>query len=232
MIILFVIIIFLLYLIVFKTNFFNIKTIKVLGNEQMAYDQIVNASLYNKGENIFEINIEDGENSIRRLPYVKNCNIKRNLPNSITIEIEEREKVATFSYRNNFAYIDEEGYILTIEEKKESSLPQITLEDNNHLETGDNLFQIVNINNLDEFILYSNELKLINIMKYINLTDNDNIMIQLNNNIKVAFGPFNNVKYKLRFLNSILEDIDSKNVKVSEILFNKGENPIIVRDNR
>ena len=228
--ILFAIIVLLLYLFIFKTNFFSIQTIKVLGNVQMSYDQIVNASLFNKGENIFKINIEDGENSILRLPYVKNCNIKRKLPNNIIIEIEERQEVANFSHGDHFAYIDEEGYILTIEEKKEGFLPQLTLEGNRHLKIGDNLFQLVNIENLDEFMIYSNELNLINIMKYINLTDNDNIMIQLNNNIKVAFGPFNNVKYKLRFLKSILEDIDSKNIKVSQIFFNKGENPIIVRN--
>lgn len=231
--VLFVIIALSLYLFVFKTDYFNIKTIEVLGNNKLDYDKIIKASLCRKGENIFKVDIGSGEDSLLRLPYIKSCRIKRSFPNKITIEIDEREEKAVLSYNNYFAYIDEEGYILSKEEKNgEILLPQIFGLENFEFEEGDNLFNVVDIDNIEEFISYSNELKLLGAMKYINLTDNNNIMIQLNSDIKVAFGPFNNVKYKLRFLDKILEDINNKNIKISQILFNKGDNPIIVRDNR
>lgn len=230
---LFAIILLLLYLFVFKTDYFNIKTIKVSGNKKLSYDKIVKASLCKKGENIFKVDISNGEDSLLRLPYIKSCNIKRNFPNKITIEVQEREETGILSYNNQFAYIDKDGYILSIREKSgEVSLPIIFGLENFKLEEGDNLYEIVDNNNIEEFIRYGNELNVLGVMKYINLTDIDNAKIQLNNDIKVAFGPFNNVKYKLRFLDKILEDINNKNIKANQILFNKGDNPIIVIDNR
>ena len=60
------------------------------------------------------------------------------------------------------------------------------------------------------------------------MTDNDNINIELNNGILVAFGTINNVKYKLNLLNEIVKDIDKKGLSCKMILMDRGDNPIIV----
>lgn len=230
---LFVIMIISLYLFTFKTDFFNIKNIEVLGNKKISYEQIVKASMSIKGENIFKTNIKKGKENLEKLSYLKNCTIKRNLPREIIIEIEERQELAILAYNNSYIYIDREGYILTIEEKKgESKLPEISGLELKGLEPGDNIFDMLDIANAEEFIAYSEELKLISYMKYINFLDEKNIMIELNDEIKVAFGPLDNVKYKLSFLYKILEDIDEKDIQIKQILFNKGSSPIIIRDNR
>ena len=229
---LFVLIITLIYLFAFKTSFFNIKSIKVVGNKKMSYDQIVKASLCVEGENIFKISKKSGEESLKRLPYVKDSKIKRKLPKELVIEVEERKEIAVIPYIGSFAYIDEEGYILSIEKSDEEvELPQILGLELNNLEVGNNLFDALNKDNINEFIVISDQSKLLSLMKFINFSDNNNMIIELKNGIKVAFGPLGNVKYKLSFLNKILEDIEVKKINAKQILLNKGGNPIIVIDN-
>ncbi len=97
------------------------------------------------------------------------------------------------------------------------------------LEAGDNIYSTLE-ESIEEFITYSEQSGLIKLMKYINFADNNNIMIELKDGIKVAFGPLNNVKYKLSFLNKILNDIEKKDIKVKQILLNKGDNPIVVTE--
>lgn len=230
---LFILILTLLYLFIFKTSFFNIKNIKVVGNHKMNYDKVVKASMCIQGENIFKINKKLGQESLNRLPYIKQSKIKRKLPKEIVIEIEERKEVAIIPYIGSFAYIDEEGYILSIEEKGgEIKLPQIFGLDLIDLEAGKNLFEQLEDDNVMKFIVLSKQGGLLSLMKYINFSDSNNIMIELKNGVKVAFGPIDNVKYKLSFLFNILEDVEKRNINIKQILLNKGSNPIIVTDDK
>ena len=220
-----------MYLFAFKTNFFHIDSIKVTGNDKMSYDEILNASTYIKGENIFNISKKKGQNSLEKLPYIKKAEVKRRLPRSIIIQIEEREEVATIPYIGAYIYIDEEGYILSIDEKKgEAELPQIFGIELIDVIPGENLFNEEDKQVYRQFIAFSRQRELLPLMKYINFSDNDNIMIELIDGIKVAFGPLDNVKYKLSFLSKILEDMDNKEIHAKQILLNKGDNPIVVTD--
>ncbi len=221
----------LIYLFVFKTDFFNIKKIEIIGNEKLNDDQILKASICMKGENIFKINKKYCEESINKLAYVKNTKITRKLPNTIKIEITEREEVAIISYIGAFVYIDEEGYVLKMEERKgDTVLPQVFGLELVDLQVGDCIFDSVEKSGNLDFLNLGKETKLLEQMKYINFSNEENTMIELNNGIKVAFGPLNNVKYKLSFLSKILKDIEEKELVVKQILMNKGENPIIVID--
>ena len=223
----------LLYLFAFKTRFFNIRNIKVVGNKKMDYDKVVKASMCIQGENTFKINKKLGEESLNRLPYIKQSKIKRKLPKEIIIEVEEREEVAIIPYIGSFVYIDEECHILSIKEKGgEVKLPQIFGLDLMDLEAGENLFERLGDNNMVDFIVLSKQTKLLSLMKYINFSDSNNTMIELKNGIKVAFGPMDNVKYKLSFLFKILEDVEKRSINVKQILLNKGDNPIIVTDDK
>lgn len=221
----------LIYLFAFKTNFFNIKDIKVVGNNKINYNQIVKASMCMEDENIFKINKNSGEEALEELPYIKKAEIKRQLPKGIVIDIEEREEIVAISHIGSFIYIDKEGYILSIEEKDEKiDLPQIFGLDLTELQLGKNVFQQIEDDNVIDFILLSNKAELLSKMRYINLSNKNSVMIELKDGIRVAFGPLNNVKYKMSFLFEILEDINKKDINAKQILLNKGDNPIILTD--
>lgn len=229
---LFIIIIILSYLFVFKTDFFVLSEITVEGNKKLNFVDIINASSCNIGENIFNIDIEKGEENLKLLPYIKDCKIKRQLPDKLIIEIEERKEVAVVEYLEHVFYIDNEGYILKIDNNKDVELPVIKGLDMVHYVEGDNIYQENYLNGLKEFIFYSEDLGILNIVNEIDLSNEEDINIELNDSTLVAFGPLNNVKYKLSFLIEILQDLEKKNIVARKIIFNKGENPIIVMDNR
>jgi len=230
---LFIIIIILSYLIVFKTDIFIVAEIVVEGNEKLSYEEVVKASTCNIGENIFKIDTKKGEDSLNLIPYVKSSKISRKLPDKILIEIEERKEVAVIQYLNLIYYIDIEGYILAIGENvNEVPLPKIKGIDMVSYGEGSNLYQEASMDNMEEFILYSENLNILKRIEEVDISNRDDIVIKLKDGILVAFGPLNNVKYKLSFLDGILDDVDKKGIEVKKILFDKGENPIIVMDNR
>ncbi len=220
------------YLFVFKTDVFHIKNIRVVGNEKLSYEDVVRASLCTKGENIFKISKKIGEESLNRLSYIKSSKIRRKLPDQIIIEIEERREKAIIPYIGSFIYIDQEGYILDVKENRKEGLPQIFGLDLKEPKIGENLFDLLKRKDISEFILFSDGSGLLSLMKYINFSDNKNTILELNDGIKVAFGPLDNVKYKLSFLYKILDDIEKKDINVKQILLNKGDNPIVVTDGK
>ncbi len=212
-----------------KTDFFNIVYIQVLGNNKTPKDTIIKASGIIKNENIFKLNIKSKQKSIKSLPYIKEAEIKRRLPNKIVISVVEREEKLEMVYLDSFIYLDEEGYILSIEdEKKEGFFPELKGLKVDKPKLGGNLFN--SYEGLKKFIISSDEVNVLKDFDKIDIKDKNNAIIELKIGTKVAFGDFNNIKYKLSFLNSILKDIDEKKLTCKYIYLNKGQNPIIVTE--
>ncbi|MBU5438173.1 FtsQ-type POTRA domain-containing protein [Tissierella sp. MSJ-40] len=221
----------LLIMLAFKTTFFNINNIKVIGNKKMTYDNLVNASLIKSGENIFKVSTRTGEKALKNLPYIKEAKIRRKLPKTIIIEVDERKEIALIKNISTFLYIDIDGYVLQAKNNNEDKLPIIVGLNIDNLKPSDNIYSQIENKEIIDLITVSNSLKILPEIETIDMTDNNNINITLNNGISVAFGGIDNVKYKLSFLSKILKDIEEKEISCKMILMNKGENPIIITDN-
>lgn len=100
------------------TPIFNIKNIKIVGNNQVTYDQILSLSELSKDTNIFKNSKSNIEKNIKRNTYINNVTIKRRLPDTIEITVEEKQKMFMLKFVNGYAYIDNQGYILEIVNKK------------------------------------------------------------------------------------------------------------------
>jgi cell division protein FtsQ len=213
-----------------KSDFFNIKKVNVDGNNILTDDIIIKASTINIGENIYKIKKSDVLNNIESLSYVKSANIKRKLPDTININIEERKRVVQLKMLSNYMLIDNEGYVLEVSDTRVDELPCFVGFNIENLEPGNKIsndeigMKLLDFFNEDELI------PTISAMNTINYDTNEEINIDLNNSISVAFGPLYNVKYKLRLLDKILNDIEKKQLKCNMIIMNKGENPILVLD--
>ena len=62
------------------------------------------------------------------------------------------------------------------------------------------------------------------------MEDIDSVNIKTNDDIKIAFGKLNNIRYRLNLLDSTLDYIKDEDISCTMILMDKGENPIIVTD--
>ncbi|MCR2042890.1 cell division protein FtsQ/DivIB [Anaerosalibacter massiliensis] len=231
----FLMIFFIFIMISFKTNLFNISSMEVEGNENLSEEEVVNAAGNYENENIFRVNTKKMEMNLKYHPYVKEANVKRKYPDKLVIKVLERKEKFIIPYMESYVYSDDEGIILRIESEADTKkIPAIKGIDIERPKVKDEVIvkNDRDLNNLKEIIQTADEFKLLHQIESINLSKKENINIELRNGIKVAFGPSNNVKYKLRYLYSILEDISKKDLNCKYIYFNKGENPIIVTDDK
>ena len=90
---------------------FNITDITVNGNNQVSTNMIINLSGLRKGENIFKFN-SAVEQKIKENTYIESVNIKRKLPGTVIISVEERTVKYQINLINSYVYIDKNGYIL------------------------------------------------------------------------------------------------------------------------
>ncbi len=213
-----------------KSDLFNISVINIEGNEKLSKNIIESASGIALGENIFKIKLRNGEKDIKKLSYTKDVNIKRKFPSTININITERKEVVQLKNISSYVLVDMEGYVLDFKDKREENLPVLNGFNINVLPS-ENIFDTEYGNELKDLINDEGNIEILKNFSEINFESYDNINIILNNGIVVAFGPLVDVKYKLRYLNEILKDIEKKQISVKMIIMNKGEKPIIVTNN-
>lgn len=95
-----------------KHPYFNIKNIEVSGNRNISSKEIVDLSRLFKGNNIFYINVRNGENNILSNPYISEVQIKRKLPATVQISIKEREALFYNTKDNKYFIVDKNGVVL------------------------------------------------------------------------------------------------------------------------
>lgn len=193
---------------------FNIKDIEVINNSQINTETIISLSQLQIGQNIFKYRKSKVKKDIKTNSYVEDIKIKRKIPSKVEITIQERQKNYNIEYLNEYAYINNQGYILEISEKKLQlplikgiSTEQEKMITGNRLDEQDlkkleTIIQIMNIcknYELDEKI-YSIDIK-----------DSDNYIIYLEDEKKtVNLGNESNLSNKMLYVSTILKENEGK----------------------
>lgn len=95
-----------------KLPYFNIKTIQVIGNENITQNDIILLSKISAGNNMFYIHLRDSENNILSNPYIYSAEIVRKIPSTIQINVKEREAVFYNTKDNKNLVIDKNAIVL------------------------------------------------------------------------------------------------------------------------
>lgn len=212
-----------------KSETFNIKKINVEGNSILSEEMIINSSRIFPGENILKTSMKESEEYIKHLPYIKDAQAKRKFPSTVNIHVSEREVLFQIKSLSSYVLLDKEGYALEIIDHRREDTPAFTGFNIEDLELGKDITSSEEGKSLADFF---NDEDLINIVKQFKTLDyvDGEINIDLFNGIGVAFGPLNNVKYKLKYMQELLIDIEKKQIATKMIIMNKGENAIIVTE--
>lgn len=200
-----------IFIILFKTNFFEIKQIFVSGNRAVSSDEVVSYSGIQIGDNIFKIKLSEAKEKIIKNPFIKDVSIDRKLPNKLTIDVMERKKLAAMLYMGMYFIIDKDCVILytahEIEDmyvidgfEFESFLKGKKIKVNNE----EDLKKIVELCNL----LESSNLTIVPKIAY----EDQNITLYINENFKVKFGRGENLSKRFTVFKAIYNDLASKNV--------------------
>lgn len=215
-----------------RTSLLDIKDITVEGNSRLSSQDIVEASGITVGENIIKANIGDGEDAVTELPYIETADIGRKFPGTVNIQVQERSPYMQFSYNYSFAVVDSKGVLLEYSIRRNNEIPLVKGFDWLDHKPGDELAETPIGVSLDDFFNDQEIRDIVMNFRDIEYDEEDNIKINLFNGVTVEFGPLHNVKYKLKVLQEIIEDVEEKNIPTKMIIMNKGEHPIVVRDEK
>ncbi len=193
---------------------FQIQTINVNNNEQIASETIVSLSELSTGQNIFQFSKNKTINKIKENPYIESVKIERKLPNQIQIQVQERKKDFNVEFLNGYIYINKQGYILeTSEQKIEAptiqgiSTPEDQIVPGNRLQTEDleKLEVVMQIMNIAQN--YELDTKITNI----DITNKNQYTMYIAEEKKTVYlGDKTNLSNKMLYVQAILEKNEGK----------------------
>lgn len=193
---------------------FNIQNIGVVNNSQLSLETIVSLSELSVGQNIFKFWKNDVENKIKSNAYIKNVELKREFPNKIQINVEEREAKFSIPVLGEYAYISTQGYILEITQN-ELNLPII-----NGISTKEEEIKVGNrlenkdLTELEIILKIMNAMKENQLDKEVTTIDisnkNDYIIYMQNEKKKVHLGDGSNLSNKMLYVIAIINEEKGK----------------------
>lgn len=109
------------------SSFFAVQKVVVVGASTLTGPEVVELAGIESGTNIFNIRTEDIKRRLLTVPAIAGVNVKRRLPGSVTLEIQERKPVAVVKTAGGLMAVDREGFCIAKADKLSSlKLPLIT----------------------------------------------------------------------------------------------------------
>ncbi len=218
--------IFLIIFTLIKVGLFKVNSIEVSGNKNTKTEDIIKQSKISKGSNLYFFQIKDSEESLKELPFIKSSKITNSIRGKIKIVVSEREKIAQIQDGNYFYPVDDEFRILEKTLQKDTT-PVIKGVKAKTYNIGDFIYQNEERQKLD-FLkqLFNVKFEIIPRISEITLNSGTATLLTTNG-IKIEFGSFSNVEYKLKLLKPILVDIEETGKDADTIYMEKGNDPIL-----
>lgn len=201
----------------FVSPIFNINEIVVEGNKKIETETIISLSELKMGNNIFKNDKKDIVEKIKTNPYINSVVIKRKLPTTIEIDIEERSVAYQIQVIDSYVYLDYQGYIL----EKSSQKANVPLIEGLRTEQ-ENLLNDKRISN-DDIENINAILKIIDSAKKLSLYDeitkikieNEEYVLEMENQKKQVFlGDSSNITNKMLYVQTILKSEKEKSGKI------------------
>ena len=196
---------------------FNIAKIEVTGNSKVQEENIKSLSRLKIGENIFKFNSSVISN-IKENAYIKNVEVKRALPDTVKIEVTEREVKYQINLINSYVYIDKYGYILENSAEKKAVPTIVGLKI-----TEDDLMKKTrlegkDIETLNKILKITEAAKIINIdniITEINTENDTDYVLYIESEAKTIYiGDTTNLTNKMLYIQKILQNEKGKSGKV------------------
>lgn len=180
--------------------FFKINTVTVTGHSVYSQKQIVEKSGITVGENLFRVDEEElSELLSKELPYIKSATIKRKLPDTLVLEVEETTGVACIKNNKSYVVLDSTGKVLDkAAAKLKEPLPVIKNVSTKNVEEG-SIIELDNKKRNDTLpqILSAIEKAELESLTEIDLKNVNDIKIKYDNRITLKIGSLTNIEKKL-----------------------------------
>lgn len=194
---------------------FSISTITIKGNKNVTNDEINKKLNVKNGDNIFLKNINEIKNNIKTITYVKDVEIIRSLPSTFIVNIEEREPSFIIEKGLEFAYIDNQGYIIDISQEKREGIPILQGEETTDEEIAVGKRMVVEdlkkLNTVLKIVEVSKSNDINNIISRIGIDGTNNYSIVFESRgITAHLGNCSDLSTRILEVKSILSEVEGK----------------------
>ena len=108
----------------YQTMVFGVDTIDVEGAVRLSTEEILDAAHIEENQMLWNIDLNQVEANLSNLPWIRAVRLKRVLPSSIEIEVDERAPAYSIQLDDGkFVLMDQEGVFLDRQIDEEGSLP-------------------------------------------------------------------------------------------------------------
>ena len=208
-----------------NSGVFNSENVEIKGNKYVESEYIIKSLDISNDKNIFRYNINDMEESLLDNKYIDEVEIKRSLPNTLKINIIEKEIVANLYNEEVYCYIDKEGnFIDKIDEDNKDNEVIVVNIDYNIIDSQEIKFK--NEENKKRLLYLLECIKEEGVYKKIENIDmkkNNSINMNTKDGINILLNSDEDLKYNISRLAMILADLQNKKQKGGEIDLSTGK---------
>ncbi|MBI5746552.1 MAG: FtsQ-type POTRA domain-containing protein [Nitrospirae bacterium] len=104
---------------------FTVSSVKIAGLYRLKEEEIISLSGIGSGVNILQVDLDEVYQRIKENPWVRDVQIRKELPVSIAVEIIERRPEARVAAKNGTYLVDNEGMVLERADMAYDFLPLI-----------------------------------------------------------------------------------------------------------
>lgn len=187
----------------FFSGLFNIKEITVENNSRVSSQDIISMSGLEIGKNMFRPHVKE---KVKSNAYIKDVKIIRKINGEVVIKVEEREPTYMIRFEEKYAYINNQGYILEINENP-ISVPEIIGYSEIEMKPGDRL-QVNDLEKLNVVIQIMDTAAnkgMKDIIEKIDISNANDFFLEIPSESKtIEFGDGSDVRYKLDWVEEIL----------------------------
>ena len=222
--------IFLLIFAIKNSNLFTIKNVLIEGNKNVSATTIKNVSDLKNGNKYFIVSKKERLKKIKSIPYINDAKISYSITGKVKVNVSERTPYYQME-SSDYLIIDEDFRILKNSKKKSDNFVNLTGFNVDNPKAGNYIL----VNKEDEekrdllLELKKDEYSLRGNIREIELLDSIATFTTVGG-IKIEFGSYSNISYKLKMLSLILDDIKKTNKNAIIIQMEKGDSPILITD--
>lgn len=196
-------------LIYFGYVFFQAEKVEVSGNGKYTDIYITNLANIPDETHMLMLNTEEIKSNIEEAePYLEVLNIKKKLPQTVLIEVKERQPKALIAYADKFLLADDEGNILEIldELPENRKYPVVQGFAVGSVSLGrtigtDDTFKITV---MSEILTALENRQITDSIYSIDLSDINNIKMQTPDNLSIKFGQADKIVDKIKWIDRML----------------------------
>lgn len=185
------------------SNVFESREVAVSGNKLLTKDQIVEQAGVPLQVPLLRIDTGIVESNVEQLPEVKDTAVRRDFPNTVSIDITERVPVYQLKQGDSYAWVDGDGVAFRKGQPRHAALPEAKIVKADDRMLGDvaTIVQHLPTSMLEQ-------------VKLVDAKTVDRVEISLDDNRRVVWGSADESELKAQVIDALL-DVEAKLYDVS-----------------